>query len=165
MRDLVTRLTPRADIICWVQFIQLYLTSFFTARVAGSTWQGFSRLLILALQFLFSHQIAYPRVQQRNVRKQGLLLFIFWWRFSYNNDLKIREQQRWRKRRLKVNSRSFNLHHYYSNSPIFQMQANSPGVEFLRAIFKFKWKKRISSCLLTSAIKREIRHFHVVVVQ
>ena len=146
MRDLVTRLTPHVVIICWLQFIQLYLTSFFTARVACSTWQGFSRLLILALQFLFSHQIAYPRVQQRNVQKQGLLLFIFWWRFSYNNnDVKIREQQRWRKHRLKVNSRSFNLHHCYSNSRIFQMQANSPGVEFLRAIFKFKWKKRISS--------------------
>ena len=39
------------------------------------------------------------------------------------------------------------------------MQATFPGVEFLRILFRFKKRKEISS------IKRQIRRFHVVVVQ
>ena len=45
------------------------------------------------------------------------------------------------------------------------MQANSFWVEFLRTIFKFWWGRKFSRRLLTSSIKREIRHFPVVVVQ
>ena len=43
----------------------------------------------------------------------------------------------------KAISRSFNLHHDHSNS-LTQMQANSPGVEFLRITSKFRKKRRIS---------------------
>ena len=57
----------------------------------------------------------------------------------------------------KVNSHFFSLHHDYSNSLTFQMQANSS--KFIEE------KKILSCCLFTSLTKRENRHFHVVVVQ
>ena len=47
------------------------------------------------------------------------------------------------------------------------MQATFHGVEFLRILFKFKKRKENSSlhCMFTFSIKRQIRRFHVVVVQ
>ena len=47
-----------------------------------------------------------------------------------------------------------------------QMFVNPPEVEFQAAISKF-WDREIKFrlCLFTFSIKREIRHFHVVVVQ
>ena len=49
---------------------------------------------------------------------------------------------------------------------LFHMKANSPGVDFLRNISaKFRRRKKISSSLVYTSIKREIRHFHVVVKQ
>ena len=45
-----------------------------------------------------------------------------------------------------------------------QMQPNPPGVEFLGTISKYS-KRKFRRCLFTSSVKREIRHFHVVVVQ
>ena len=48
-----------------------------------------------------------------------------------------------------------------------QMQANSSGAEFLSTISKFIKRKKISSLLvyITSFTKREIGHYHLVVVQ
>ena len=47
-----------------------------------------------------------------------------------------------------------------------QMQANSSGAEFLRTVSKFIKRKKISSSLVNVLHKkREIRQFHVVVVQ
>ena len=46
-----------------------------------------------------------------------------------------------------------------------QMLANPPGVEFLGTISKLRKRNWISSSLVTSPTKREIRHFHVVVVE
>ena len=62
-----------------------------------------------------------------------------------------------------MNSPFFNLHRDFSNW-LCQINANSPGVEFLRALSKFRKRKKIHCCLVTSSIKREIRHFHIVVV-
>ena len=45
-----------------------------------------------------------------------------------------------------------------------QMQPNPPGVEFLGTISKYS-KRKFRRCLFTSSVKREIRHFHVVVEQ
>ena len=64
---------------------------------------------------------------------------------------------------LKVNSPFFNLHRDFSNW-LCQINANSPGVEFLRALFNFRKRKKVHCCLVTSSITREIRHFHIVVV-
>ena len=44
------------------------------------------------------------------------------------------------------------------------MQANTPGVEFLIKTSKFRTKRKFRRMLLTSSIKREVMHFHVVVV-
>ena len=46
-----------------------------------------------------------------------------------------------------------------------QMQANPPEIEFYGTIFKFRKKIKFCHCLFTFSVKREIRHFHVVVVQ
>ena len=46
-----------------------------------------------------------------------------------------------------------------------QMQANPPGGEFLGTTFKFRKRNKFRRCLFTYSIKREIRHFHIVVVQ
>ena len=46
-----------------------------------------------------------------------------------------------------------------------QMQANSSGVVFLSTISKFTKRRKFCHCLLKFFTKREIRHFHVVVVQ
>ena len=48
---------------------------------------------------------------------------------------------------------------------ICQMQATLPGVELLRILFKFKRGRKIRRRMSTSSIKRQIRRFHVVVVQ
>ena len=56
----------------------------------------------------------------------------------------------------------------FSTHLLFQLQANLPGVEFLRTISKFRKKKKIYRCLellFTFSIVREIRHFQDVVVQ
>ena len=45
------------------------------------------------------------------------------------------------------------------------MQATFPGVEFLRILFKFKKRKENSSSYVHVLHKRQIRMFHVVVVQ
>ena len=46
------------------------------------------------------------------------------------------------------------------------MQATFPGAEFLRILFRIKKRKENStSCMSTSSIKRQIRRFHVVVMQ
>ena len=45
------------------------------------------------------------------------------------------------------------------------MQATFPGGEFLRILFRFKKRRKIRRRMLTSSIKRQIRRFHVVVVQ
>ena len=47
---------------------------------------------------------------------------------------------------------------------ICQMQATFPRVEFLRILFRFK-KRKLLLRMFTSSIKRQIRRFHVVVVQ
>ena len=46
-----------------------------------------------------------------------------------------------------------------------QMEANSFWAKFLRTIFKVRNRRKISRRLFTSSIKREIRHFSVVVEQ
>ena len=46
----------------------------------------------------------------------------------------------------------------------FLLEAISPGAEFLRKMSKFKNISEISG-MFTLSIKREIRQFHVVVVQ
>ena len=45
------------------------------------------------------------------------------------------------------------------------MQATSHGVEFLRILFRFKRGRKIRRRMFTFSIKRQIRRFHVVVVQ
>ena len=45
------------------------------------------------------------------------------------------------------------------------MWANFPEVDFLGTALKFKKRKKIRRRLFTSPIEREIRYFHVVVVQ
>ena len=71
--------------------------------------------------------------------------------------------RRLRKRHLKVNSRCFKLYPAYSNSSIHKMLVNFSGVEFLKTVSKFR--KRSRRLVFTSSTKREIRHFHVAVVQ
>ena len=46
-----------------------------------------------------------------------------------------------------------------------QLLANPPGVEFQRTIFKLRKRNKFRRWLFTFSIKREIRHFDVVVVQ
>ena len=86
----------------------------------------------------------------------------------FDRDLKMR-RRRWQiKRRLKMNSRFPIVIAIVPSSLLCRMYTNSPGVEFLRTLSKLRRRKKISSlikCLMTSSIKHEIRHFHVVVVQ
>ena len=51
------------------------------------------------------------------------------------------------------------------NHLLCQMQANPFWAEFLRTILSLERERKFSRCLFTSMIKREIRHFPVVVVQ
>ena len=51
------------------------------------------------------------------------------------------------------------------NHLLCQMQANPFWAEFLRTISSSERERKFSRCLFTSMIKREIRHFPVVVVQ
>ena len=46
-----------------------------------------------------------------------------------------------------------------------QTEANIPEFEFQKAISKFRKRNKISFCLSTFSIKREINKIHVVVVQ
>ena len=49
---------------------------------------------------------------------------------------------------------------------IRQMRANFFGVEFLRSVYQISGKEKENWCLVfPSLTKREIRHFHVVVLQ
>ena len=50
---------------------------------------------------------------------------------------------------------------------ICQIQATFPGVKFLRILFRFKKIKEndIRHCMSTSSINRQIRRFHIVVMQ
>ena len=45
---------------------------------------------------------------------------------------------------------------------VFQMYANPPGVHFLRALSKFRKRKKSLSLLVYDLHKREIRHFYVL---
>ena len=66
----------------------------------------------------------------------------------------------------KVNSRCFKLHLFFATFLICQILAIFSGVEFERSVSKFKKTEKENRCLVfTSAIKREIKNFHVVVVQ
>ena len=69
----------------------------------------------------------------------------------------------------KVNSRCFKLHRsFYNSLDLSNAHDFFPGVEFQRTVSKLTKTKRKSvvRCLVfTSSIKREIRKFHVVVVQ
>ena len=56
----------------------------------------------------------------------------------------------------KVNSHFFSL---------YQMRANPSGAEFLSTIYPSSRERKFSHCLFKSFTKREIRHFHVVVLQ
>ena len=59
----------------------------------------------------------------------------------------------------------FSLYRNYAYPLLLcQMKANPPRVEFFGAKSKFR-KRKFRRCLFTSSIEREIRHFHVVVVQ
>ena len=49
--------------------------------------------------------------------------------------------------------------------PICQMQATFPGVEFLRIFFKSKRRRKIRRRMSTSSTKRQIKRFHIVIVQ
>ena len=68
-----------------------------------------------------------------------------------------------------VNSRCFKLHRsFYNSLDLSNAYDFFPGVEFQRTVSKLTKTKRKSvvRCLVfTSSIKREIRKFHVVVVQ
>ena len=65
----------------------------------------------------------------------------------------------------KMNLRSFNLIASIRTRSICQMQATFPGIEFLRSLFRFKKRKENSSSYVHVLHKRQIRRFHVVVVQ
>ena len=64
-----------------------------------------------------------------------------------------------------MNLRSFKLYRVYLDPLNTQMQETFRGVEFVKNLFKFKKRKEIRSRMSTSSIKRQIRRFHVVVVQ
>jgi len=48
---------------------------------------------------------------------------------------------------------------------IYQMLANFSGVEFLRTVLKFRKRQRRSLSCVNASTNREIRQFHVEVVQ
>ena len=84
----------------------------------------------------------------------------------HHKDLKIRERRWQRKHRLKSefafiqsSSRQFQLT-YFVKCRRTLLELNS-----WKTISEFRMRKKISSRLFTSSIKREIRHFLVVVVQ
>ena len=68
-----------------------------------------------------------------------------------------------------MNSRCFKLHRsFYNSLDLSNAYDFFPGVEFQRTVSKLTKTKRKSvvRCLVfTSSIKREIRKFHVVIVQ
>ena len=60
---------------------------------------------------------------------------------------------------------SFSLSQIIPTHLLCQMQANSPGVEFLGTTFGLRKRHKFHCCLFTYSIKCKIRHLHVVVVQ
>ena len=66
-----------------------------------------------------------------------------------------------RKFTSKMNSRFFKLCRVYSNS----LKMSNPGADFLGTHLSLERERKIRPPLFTSAIKRKIRHFQVVVVQ
>ena len=66
-----------------------------------------------------------------------------------------------------MNLRSFSLNRNYSYPLTLSNvgQANPPGIEFFGTYPSTEREIKFRRCLFTSVIKREIRHFHVVVVQ
>ena len=62
-----------------------------------------------------------------------------------------------------INLRFFKLiaYNFIWTLSVCQMYAISPGVEFLRTLFRFKERKS----MFTSSVKRRIRRCHVIVVQ
>lgn len=88
-------------------------------------------------------------------------------RRNVTREFKIPRHRRRRKCRLKVNLRPYNHVVIISTRLLCQMQANSSGAESLATISKFrkKWKRIFRRHLSMSSLKREMRLFHVVVVQ
>ena len=86
---------------------------------------------------------------------------------NVTREFKIPRQRRRRKWRLKVNLRPYDQVVIISTRLLCQMQANSSGAESLATISKFrkKWKRKFRRHLSMSSIEREMRLFHVVVVQ
>ena len=81
-------------------------------------------------------------------------------------DLKIWGRRRHRKRLLKVNLRALNLHADYSKSlTLWNVGELSCSWIPQNHIQDKKWREKFRSCLFTSSIKRETRHFHIVAVQ
>ena len=88
-------------------------------------------------------------------------------RHNKNRVLKKRRRRRLRKRYLKMNSRCLKLYRAYSvsfNSSTvawqISLELNSKG------LYQSSGKEKENCCFVfPSSIKREIRHFHVVVVQ
>ena len=73
-------------------------------------------------------------------------------------------QRQW-ERRLKSEFAFFSVFIPFMRTHLLcQMKANPPRVEFFGTKSKFR-KRKFRRCLFTSSIEREIRHFHVVVVQ
>ena len=66
---------------------------------------------------------------------------------------------------IKMNSRFFNVFCVYSKLLKMPNVGERPRVGFLGTVLKFRITKKIRSRLFTSSRKREIRHFHVVVMQ
>ena len=86
-------------------------------------------------------------------------------RYNRYQDTKIprrrRRRRRPRKRRLKVNLRSFNLYNDYSNS----FTLSNASEPFLSKIPKNHIQVQKEKENLGVGCLREIRHFHIVVVQ
>ena len=66
---------------------------------------------------------------------------------------------------IKINSSFFKVLCVYSKLLKMPNVGECPLVGFLGTVLKFRKTKKIRSRLLTSSRKREIRHFHVVIVQ
>ena len=65
-----------------------------------------------------------------------------------------------------MNLRSFKLNRVHMHPLNTSMRATNPGVEFSRILFRFKKRKEnLSSYVHMSFIKRQMRRFHVVVLQ
>ena len=67
---------------------------------------------------------------------------------------------------LKMNSRFFNFSAFIPIRLKCKMQANFPGVDFMRTalILSLQRERKIRRRLFTSSIKREFRHFHIIAV-